>query len=177
MVDALVTPEPLSLAKRQADVALRVGGPPEPYLVSRRLVDLPFAVYGTRAYLDARAEEKRRRPGWQAFDWVVLDQADERFPQARWEREHLTPDLGALRTNSSPLVFDAVRAGIGVAVLARASADTNSSLVPVSADAFDFGFSLWVVTHRDLKRVPRVRLFTDFIAAEVKRPMVGFPFR
>jgi DNA-binding transcriptional LysR family regulator len=177
VVDVLITAEPLSLAKRQADVAIRVGARPEPYLIGRRLLDVHFAVYGTQDYLDARPISKTMLPGWAAYDWVVLDQDGEAFPQASWERKHIAEELVAMRTNSSPLVFDAVRAGMGVAILATASADTDPSFVRVSDEVFDFGLGTWVLTHADLRRIPRVRAFMDFIVGEAKRPTVGFPFR
>ena len=177
LVDALISPEPLNLAKRQADVAIRVTNQPEPYLVGRRLVDVRFAVYGTRGYLDGRSDEQSGRTGWAAYDWVVLDQAGAEFPQGAWEAKNLTPDMIALRTNSSPLVFDAVHSGIGVAMLAKVSAESNPAFVRVGTDDFDFGLSTWVLTHPDLKRVPRIRMFMDFLIGEVAHPTVGFPYR
>ena len=176
-VDVLITPEPLSLAKRQADVAIRVSASPEPYLVGRRMLDVPFAVFGTHDYLVSRPAEKAAQPGWRAFDWVVLDQEGDAFPQGRWERENLDSELVVLRTNSSPLVFDAVRAGMGVALLAIATAQTDPRFVRVTEDTFDFGLSTWVLTHADLRRVPRVRAFMDFISSEAQRPVPSFPYR
>lgn len=175
-VDVLITAEPLSLAKRQADIAIRISEKPEPYLVGRKLFDIPFAVYGTQEYLQSRTIVKSTLAGWSAFDWVVLDQSSDGFPQGRWEQEHVPPDAVVLKTNSSPMVFDAVRMGMGVALLAVATAQTDERFVRVSEEEFDFGLGAWILTHSDLRRVPRIRAFMDFFGKEAQNPIEKFPY-
>ncbi len=177
VLDMLVTEDVLSLANREADVAIRVAVEPEPYLVGRRLMPLAFAAHATTTYLERRPAETSVRAGFQGYDWIVHDDAGSDHPQAVWERENVPPERVVLKTNSAPLLVDAVLAHMGAAVIAEATADQLTGVVPIPGGRVDFGASLWALTHADLRAVPRVRALLDFLAAEMKAPSVGFPYR
>ena len=177
VLDVVVTDDVLSLANREADVALRVSGEPEPYLVGRRLMALPFAAYASEEYLARREPALRDAPGLSAYDWIVFDDTSGDGPIPAWERANVPPERVALKTNSAPLLVDAIRAHMGAAVIARATAAHLSGVVAIPGGVMDFGVSLWALTHADLRAVPRVRALLDFLAAEMKAPSVGFPYR
>lgn len=176
VLDMVVTEDVLSLANREADVALRVTVEPEPYLVGRRLMTLPFAAHTTATYLERRPSELRAAQGMAAYDWIVFDDSSRDNHVAGWERVHVPPERVVLRTNSPSLLVDAVRAHMGAAVIAQGTADELPDLVAVPGGRVDFGASLWALTHADLRAVPRVRALLDFLAAEMKGPTGRFPF-
>lgn len=177
VLDMVVTEDVLSLANREADVALRVAVEPEPYLVGRRLKPLPFAAHASRHYLERRPEELQKASGLAAYDWIVYDNASPSNHVAQWERANVPAERVVLRTNLPSLLVDAVRARIGAAMIAQPTADELPDLVAIPGTSLDFGVSLWALTHADLRAVPRVRALLDFLAAEMKTPSVGFPYR
>lgn len=177
VLDVVVTEDVLSLANREADVALRVAVEPEPYLVGRRLMALPFAAHASAEYLERRSAELCAADGLSGYEWIVHDATMADNHLALWERANVPADRVVLKTNSAPLFVDAVRAHMGAAVIAQATADQLPNLVAIPGGDVDFGASLWALTHTDLRGVPRVRALLDFLAAEMKTPSVGFPYR
>ena len=70
-------------------------------------------------------------------------------------------DNVVLRSNSFMIQCAAARAGIGLAVLPCfvAEGDGLTRLWPPPAEVAS---ELWVLTHRDLRRTPRIRAVLDF---------------
>ena len=170
VLNVLVTEDVLSLANRQADVAIRVSAAPEPYLVGRRLMDLPFVAVASEPYLAGRAQDELA-----AHDWIVLDDGED-HPITAWTSAHVPAGRVVLRTNSPTLVVDAVRAGLGAGLIAAATADQLPELARLPGGEADFGLGIWALTHADLRAVPRIRALLDFLADEMRSPTVGFPY-
>ena len=64
---------------------------------------------------------------------------------------------------------EAVEEGVGIGHLPCFIADLRPGLRRLSGPVAEFGTDLWLLTHPDLKNVPRVRLFMEHIAGEVAR--------
>jgi DNA-binding transcriptional LysR family regulator len=80
------------------------------------------------------------------------------FPQARIR--HRVDDMQAMCAMT--------RCGLGLAVLPCYMADPDRGLVrAIPEPATDRSLGLWVLTHPDVKRVARVRAFTEFIAKAI----------
>jgi molybdate transport repressor ModE-like protein len=147
----------VNLHRREADIAIRVTREPPETLVGRRLADVEFAIYGARQYLDRRAWSDAGNARWVVFDGPLAQS-----PQGRWESEHVGEACVALRVDRRVMLDEAVRAGIGVGILPRAVGDTAPRLELLDAVG-ELTSPLWVLTHPDLRAVPRVRAVLDFI--------------
>jgi DNA-binding transcriptional LysR family regulator len=64
----------------------------------------------------------------------------------------------------------AARAGIGVAALPCFLGDAASELTRLGPPIPALGSELWLLTHRDLRQVARIRAFLDFMDRAL-RPM------
>jgi len=73
----------------------------------------------------------------------------------------------ALSLRSYGTFFAAVRAGVGVGVLPTMLGEHEPGLVCVEADV-PMPFSLWILTHPDLRTSPRVRAVMDGMYAYLK---------
>ncbi|MGH6932540.1 MAG: LysR substrate-binding domain-containing protein [Dongiaceae bacterium] len=149
------------LSRREADVAIRVSSQPPDTLAGRRVANVAVAVYAARA------------PGRRGGERSVLNRADwigwqdetynrlmitGSFPQARIR--HRVDDMQAMRSMA--------RAGLGLAVLPCYMADPDRGLVrAVPKPVTDRSLGLWVLTHPAVKRVARVRAFTEFISKAI----------
>jgi DNA-binding transcriptional LysR family regulator len=60
-------------------------------------------------------------------------------------------------------MLSAVRAGIGIGMLLTVLADHDDQLVRIGEPDPRFDTDVWILTHADLKQVPRIRLFTSFM--------------
>ncbi len=60
-----------------------------------------------------------------------------------------------------------MRAGLGVAHLACFGADDDPGFVRICPPDPELALGLWLLVHRDLRRSARLRVFLDFLAAEL----------
>ena len=60
-------------------------------------------------------------------------------------------------------MVSAVRAGLGVGMLLTMLGDKDETLVRIAEPEASLDTEVWILTHPDLKQVPRIRLFTDFM--------------
>ena len=153
-----------TLTRRDADVALRFAESPPEGLVARRLASVAYAIYASPAYL---ADRQGTPPV--ELDWVCLDDSLAHLRSARWVARHVSPDRIAHRGNSLLGLREAARIGVGVVPLPCFLGDGDSGLVRVMPIIADMAVGLWLLTHPDLRQMPRVRATLDGIADYVSR--------
>ncbi len=76
----------------------------------------------------------------------------------------VTADRVVYRVNSVAALVEAVRAGLGFGLLPCALADRMPDLRRVGPPMEDTDIKMWLLTHRDLRMMGRVRAFLDFMA-------------
>ncbi|HYH19245.1 MAG TPA: LysR family transcriptional regulator [Azospirillum sp.] len=154
-LEVLSDPRSLSLAKREADVAVRLARPQAGELVTRRLATIAYGLYVA--------------PDGDAASWVGYDDSFAHLPEAQWLARHAAGGRIALRANGLPAQIAAVRAGFGKALLPRWFAEEEAredgGLVACRPPAPPPVREAWLVVHRDLKDVPRVRALIDAVVA------------
>jgi DNA-binding transcriptional LysR family regulator len=148
----------MSLTKREADVAIRPSSRPAENLVGRKIGSLQTALYASRSYWKAHA----RRP-WAEHPWIVPDETLAHLAQAEWATKHVTPERVALSVDTLVGMASAVRAGIGIGMLLTLLAGDDDQLVRIREPEPQLDTDVWILTHADLKQVPRIRLFTQFM--------------
>jgi DNA-binding transcriptional LysR family regulator len=148
----------LSLTKREADVAIRPSSRPSQNLVGRRVGHIQTALYASKAYWKANAKKPLT-----THDWVVPDGSLAHLAQARWAEKHVPAQRVAASLDSLLGMVSAVRAGIGIGMLLTLLADHDAQLVRIGEPQAELDTDVWILTHADMKRVPRIRLFTDFM--------------
>jgi DNA-binding transcriptional LysR family regulator len=166
-LDIVLSNQPLNLSKRDADVAIRATDNPPETLVGRRAARIAWALYGRAADFPEpgtiRVEHLFSRP------WVALSDDLAAMKAVRFVREHVPPERIVYRTNTVLGLGEAVEAGIGIGHLPFFIADARPSLVRLAAPDPDLSADLWLLTHPDLRHAPRVRIFLDFLAAEIAK--------
>ena len=151
-----------SLARREADVALRItAAPPEP-AVGRKMGRVNFAVYASKA-LVAKAG---RGAGYDAYPWLAWDERLATPWLDQFLAERAPGAKIALRIDaSSVLLHEAIAAGVGVHFLACFDGDANPELERIGPVEEAFGRDLWLLTLPDLRNARRVRAFLDHASA------------
>lgn len=156
-VELLTDTRLYSLQRREADLVFRIAPFDEAGLISRRLMDMPYALYGRagdRVDPDGKGEGLRL---------ITMDTAFDDMPDMAWMRHLLPRATIATRSNSRDVQAGLCAAGAGLAVLPRPLGDRTPGLV-----AFDLGTSppdraTHLGYHRDLKRLPRLRALLDLV--------------
>ena len=157
-LELVATNDTLNLAQREADVAIRFSKDPPETLVGRRFMDQKGAVYATPELI------ARDLGGEAPLDWVKFAH----WPGPPAEIKSVRPNLRVrLTVDDMAAAIGAVRAGIGATRMACFLGDTDPALVRVPGmPRFDY-LPLWLLTHADLRHVPRIRTFMDFTAARL----------
>jgi DNA-binding transcriptional LysR family regulator len=155
----------LNLSKRDADVAIRAGDSPPETLVGRRVARIAWALYGRAA--DFPRAGAGDHGGLDRRPWVSLGDELAMLKVVRFVREHVPPERVVYKVNTVLGLAEAVEAGVGVGHLPCFVADVRPSLVRLAPPEPRFAADLWLLTHPDLRHAARVRVFLDFLAAEI----------
>ena len=164
-LDVVVSNQPLNLSKRDADVAIRATDSPPENLVGRRVARIAWALYGRGqdfpepSAIDADRLVERR--------WVSLGDDMGPLKVVRFVQAHVAMERVAYKVNTVLGLTEAVEAGLGIGHLPCFIADVRPALRRLSLPDPDYGADLWLLTHPDLRRSARVRVFLDFLAAEI----------
>lgn len=160
-VELIVDERSLSLARREADIALRLARPRDGTLVARRVVTLGYGFYAARGYLRGRKAD----PAFVGFEENPPD-----LPEVGWLRQAAGGRPITFRSNYRMAQVEAVRAGLGIGVLPHYAA---KGLAPVPdtllAASPAMTRELWLLVHRDLKDAPRFRAVIDFLVERMAR--------
>ena len=155
---------PLNLAHREADVAIRIADEPDPDLVGRRVATQQSAVFAHRDYADRLV-----RTGANALDWLRFLHW-EHTPKPVLQRY---PDTRvAMYLDDMVAMLGAVRAGLGATRMPCFLGDTDPDLARVPDLPLMPYAPIWVLTHADLRHVPRIAAFSQFMsdALRAQRP-------
>ena len=145
----------VSLARREADLALRLVKPSEPELVTKRLGTFEFQLYGHRAYLGRTASRDH--------EFIAFDASSENLPQHAWLVAIAGKRTIVLRTNDLESQIAAARSQLGIVTLPRYVADRYPELVMVPTRRRPITREVWLVVHEDLRAVPSVRAVMEFL--------------
>lgn len=156
-VEVMADLRALNIARRQADIAVRFSRPTDADLICRKLCDCEFAPYASRAYLAARGVPKRST-GLAAHTSVSY------LGAPSWFSEALAGARVALFSNSPFVQMSAVVAGIGIGMMPCFFGDGHAELQRLSFADPPMLRPVWMIVHRDLRRVARIRLIANAIA-------------
>ena len=156
----------LDLTRREADLALRTVRPVRGDLIVTRLMTVSWVLVAAPKL--ARALGTLR--AWTDAPWVGWGERYAKVGPARWRAKHLRDADPVVRADSLMVQLAVVAAGVGVALVPAPSV-AHFGLVPVkigaalrpAAEEWPVD-ELFLVTHRALRDVPRVRVVWDLLA-------------
>ncbi len=134
------------LARREADVIVRITKSPPEQAVGRKVADSPLAGYASPDYLADRPARDR---------WVALE-----YPPAR------APLNGArvvMTAGKLEVAATAIAQGQGFGLLPCFVGDSHAGLVRVPEIPPRPDVEIWVLTHLDVRSHPRVRALMDHL--------------
>lgn len=143
-----------SLARREADLALRLGRPTDSSLRGRKVAMVGHGFYGTETWRDQPA----------VAPLIGFDADSAGVPEAAWLERFFAGRGFALRSDSWTTQAAAAASGVGVALLPHYLAAQFPALVPVEMAAAPPVAELWLLVRPDLATVPRVRAVADVVA-------------
>ena len=144
----------VSLAGRAADIAVRMSAPEGNSLVGRKLPEQRLGLFASTAYLAGRDPATLNLA---AESLLVYDDSYGRLPELDWLHAGGLDSAVSLRTSSTRALIAATASGAGIGLLPALHANV-AGLVEVPAPVRLPGRAPWLLVHRDLRRVPAVRV-------------------
>lgn len=146
------------LAQHEAEVAIRPTRSPPETLIGRRAATFDYGVY---------ANETESR------GWIALDGSLAAIPSSRWLKDRLGTEAPVMTVNSMWGAGQACAAGLGKALLPDYVA-RPLGLQLLEGPIKELKSEVWLLTHEDLSRTPRIRAFvastTDYIRNALAAP-------
>lgn len=159
----------LNLSRRDADVAIRASNSPPDTLVGRRVARIAWAPYAATPPGAAPAHDALTADDAALFaadaPWVGFGDALSGLSAAAHLRAHLPDERRiAARFDTVGGLVAGVEAGLGRGLLPCFAAARRPALARLATPIDALATDLWLLTHPDLRQVPRVRVLLDFLA-------------
>lgn len=155
----------LDLARREADVAVRLFRSHHESLVVRRVAEMAHALYASESYLGRRPVSS---PDDLRDHAILTTTPGPGVVEAAWVERITFGAQPTFVTNMTVALVEAARSGTGIAVLPRYLGDREPTLrrIPMPDEPTE---PIWITVHRDLKQTRRVRVVLDYLNDCLKR--------
>lgn len=171
-LEFLTSRDHFSLARREADVALRVSDTVPDWLVGRQLASLAFRVYalkqtGLQTSLHS-LEELVGQKRWISFEREARD-----LKFDRWLDAHVPDTAVVMRVDGFDSALAMLRAGLGIALLPAFLEKTCPELQPLTAPIAELQTPLWLITHQELRQTMRIKVLMQAIGPALTNAIRG----
>ena len=166
-IDLVASSGFLSPSRREADVAIMLSRPRKGPLVAHKLSDYTLGLYASRDYLAARPapEVPADLDEGHALVGYIPDLVY--APELRYLDEIHAGLQATIRSPSITAQHSLVASGAGLGVLPCFMAESDPRLVRVLAEC-RITRSFWFVTHQDIRKLPRVTQFRQWLDETVQ---------
>jgi len=167
VIELALTNRNEDLARRDADIAVRMVRPTQSGLTARRIGTSRIRLYAHRDYL-ARFGEPRSLADLTGHCLIGFDRDSRTFRAAGEIGQRLTREDFGFRCDNDLAQLAALRSGVGIGGCQENIARRMPELVAVLTNTLNYMLEVWLVMHEDLKSTRRVRLVFDHLAAGLR---------
>jgi DNA-binding transcriptional LysR family regulator len=157
----LVGIQPLDLLRGEAELAVRTPRPRQVGLSALRLARAAMGAYASKGFLRGRRLQLTDAESARGLPLLLYAAPYQQLQSAAWFQPLIAAASVVLSANATETLLSAARASAGIAVLPRFVAERFEDLVSVSEDV-NVG-SMWLVTHPEFRRDPKVRVTAEFL--------------
>jgi len=152
----------------EAHVAIRAGAAPDqPDNVVQPFIKQTVAMVAAQSYID-RMGMPESDADLAKHEFVSHDDNESRAPFHRWLLAHVPMTQIVYRTMDNRSMRDAIAAGAGIGFLPSYEFGLMPGVKQVMPPREEWATNLWLVTHVDLHRTPKVQTFLKFLKEEAK---------
>lgn len=167
VLEAITSVDLANLTRREADIALRLVRPEAGNVIVSRVARMSTALYASSDYLAKRPFGAGQRGGGHfAIGW---DEAFQHLKAHAWLREQLPLADMAVRTTTLQSQLAACVGGAGLSALPCFMADPMPTLKRVMEPDAVFAQNIWLVVHRDINAISRIRVVAQFLRDTLRR--------
>ncbi|MEM9579163.1 MAG: LysR family transcriptional regulator [Pseudomonadota bacterium] len=147
----------------EAHVAIRGGpAPDQPDNVVQPFVRSKVGLYASESYV-AKFGRPANDEDMKTHRFVGHDQVENRAPFNQWLNAHIPRENVVFRSTDNRALELAILAGAGIGFMSLRDARGHDGIVEIAAPREDWDAPLWLVTHVDLHRTPKVQTFLSHL--------------
>ncbi|MBI3505970.1 MAG: LysR family transcriptional regulator [Proteobacteria bacterium] len=168
VITLTATRKAVDLARREADIALRMLNLPDaPDLAGRKVACVANAIYASRDYLSRN--RRKAKDGYEGIDFIARETGSEKSPQAVFSDAIAPRVRTVMRVSETVLRHQAAIDGLGATLLPCHLGDAEKRLVRLTGPIPELDEDMYLVIHRDLRRVAAVRATADALVRLFRR--------
>jgi len=154
-----------SLSKQEADIILRLARPIDSNDVSRKLGNIPFALYSSNDYIN--------KDNPKIWNFIGYNDDFAEMPHAKWIRSMAgnRPIVCSLSDITSQI--EAVKTGIGVGSIPRFIGDADAKLVRLVYNGDVYSPEVWLAVHADMRKSPILRIVLNFLTETINQHIIS----
>jgi DNA-binding transcriptional LysR family regulator len=154
------------LRRREADIAIRNFRPTDPDLIAKKIRDVPARLYATPGYLD-KIGNPTDPADLSRADFISIDRSGGFLKGLNAMGLSLTEQNFPILVENYLVMWEFVRAGLGIGVLDGHIGDADAAVRRVLPDLPPLMFPIWLVAHRELTTSRRIRVVFDLLIKEL----------
>ncbi|MFT6068071.1 MAG: DNA-binding transcriptional LysR family regulator [Bacteriovoracaceae bacterium] len=169
LVDLKVSNQFYNLSKREADIAIRPASDVPLHLMGRNLGKLNFSLYGTKAYFKGNRKRENVFSNIEKHTFIALDESLEHLRSKKWLDSKLNDESRIYKVDDLTVMAKMCSEGVGLALLPHYFEGVYKNLDLIFEPKEFIGNDLWILTHKNMSKVPKVKTCTDFLYEEISR--------
>ncbi len=166
-VDLMTGVRSLDIARREADLAVRLARPSASDLICRKLGDVAFSLYASKRYLASKGVPKQGQ-GLAGFDLITFTGAPTAMSPF-FMGEPLEGARVALRCDNPFIQLRAAASHAGITEVACFLGDRTPDVVRVWPDRAPARRAVWMILHQDMRRAARIKAVSNAITEAFRR--------
>ncbi|MFK7795321.1 MAG: LysR family transcriptional regulator [Gammaproteobacteria bacterium] len=159
-VNVIVSSALYDLSRRDADIAIRTTNNPPDYLLGRKVTDLTWSAYASKAYVKKNGAPIKTKD-LSDYDLIGADESLLRIEAYKWLMRQYSMDNFSCFASDVKTISSLCDQDLGVAVLPTNY--FNQNLVRLFDVEPKFKDGLWILMHPDLRQVARIKEFGKFL--------------
>ena len=150
--------ENLSFNKRETDLAIRFKKPAMVNIVTRKLGNIGFALYGK-----SNAKRFKKTDLADIQDWITYEDDYLHLPEAKWLSSKMKKSEPIIKSSNASVLIAAISSGLGIGVLPCYRGDSEPSLVRIGTGKPVVTREAWLLIHTDYRSNPKTCCVIDWV--------------
>lgn len=159
------------LMRREADIAIRHVKPEQPELIAKRIGDFTVNLYAATELLD-RLGRPDSLSAIAQLPMVGVADPDRLVGPLNQMGVPISEANFVASSASGVVIWGMVKAGFGISMLPCFLCDNEPGIEKVFPSLPSASFPVWLVTHRELRTSPRIRMVFDVLAEGLEQTVV-----
>jgi DNA-binding transcriptional LysR family regulator len=162
-VELVASNEVSNLLRREADIAVRMVQPEQASIIARRVGKVTLRACAHQDYLRRRGVP-RQPNDLLAHDLIGGDRNDDTLKGFAAQGLVVGREQFAFRADDLIVVWQAVRAGLGVGFVSEYLIRSDPAVIPVLPKLKIEPLPVWLAVHKEIRTSKRIRAVYDFLA-------------